>query len=324
MKYQDYYETLGVAKTATQKEIQSAYRKLARKFHPDVNKEPNAEEKFKTINESYEVLKDPDKRKKYDALGANWQAGEHYSPPPGWENANFDFGGRSGSYEYVNGDLGDFSDFFQSLFGGAGRGGRSRSSRMARDLSSRGQDQEVEIGLTLEEAYQGGKKSIRLQRSDLDAAGNPGSSVKEYNVSIPPGIAEGNRIRLAGQGSAGYGGGQAGDLYLIVKYLPHAHFTTEGHDLLMELPVSPWEAALGAKTDVETMTGTVSLTIPPGIQTGQKLRLKGKGMPAKPGGFGDMFVVIKIMVPKKLSHQETELFEELKKISNFNPRKEVR
>ncbi|MGE5404796.1 MAG: DnaJ C-terminal domain-containing protein [Candidatus Saccharibacteria bacterium] len=324
MKYQDYYETLGVQRTATQKEIQAAYRKLARKFHPDVNKEPNAEEKFKAINEAYEVLKDPDKRKKYDALGANWRAGEQYSPPPGWENINFDFGSQPGSYEYVNGDLGDFSDFFQSLFGGGVRGSRSRSSRMTRDYTARGQDQEVEIGLTLEEAYQGGKKAIRLQRSDLDTGSSPSSNIKEYNVSIPAGIAEGNRIRLAGQGSPDYGAGQPGDLYLVVKYLPHTRFKIEGHDLLLELPVSPWEAALGAKVDVETMTGTVSLTIPPGIQSGQKLRLKGKGMPAKPGGHGDMFVIIKIMVPKNLSTKETELFEELKKVSNFDPRKEVK
>lgn len=314
MKYKDYYQALGVSKTATQKEIQAAYRKLARKLHPDVNKAPDAEESFKTINEAYEVLKDPEKRKRYDALGANWREGENYTPPPGWENVQFDFGTSPGGFGFEGGG-GQFSDFFQELFG---RSSSRRSTKERPDWAMRGADQEADIELTLEEAYHGVSKTLRLQQLERDGAGwTP--KIKEINVHIPVGASEGKRIRLAGQGSPGSGGGN-GDLYLRVHILPHQLFNVSGTDLEIEIAISPWEAALGTKVELPTLTGKVNLTIPPGIQSGQKLRLRGKGMPASKGWFGDLYAIIKIAVPKQLSDRERELFEELSRISTFDPR----
>jgi len=309
LEYKDYYKALGVDKTATQKEIQAAYRKLARKLHPDVNKKPDAEESFKAINEAYEVLKDPEKRKRYDSLGANWRDGENYSSPGGWENVHFDFGNGSG-------DAGQFSDFFEGLFGRGRTRGRASEDRPS--WAMRGADQEADIELTLEEAYHGIKKTISLQELEMDGFSYVPKN-REINVNIPSGISEGKRIRLSGQGGAG-SNGQNGDLYLRVHFLPHKTFTLNGSDLEEEITVSPWEAVLGAKVELATMTGTVNLTIPPGVQTGQKLRLRGKGMPASKGAYGDLYAVIKIAVPKKLSERERELFEELSQVSTFNPR----
>lgn len=323
MEYRDYYEILGVSRNATQKEIQAAYRKLARKYHPDVNKEPGAEERFKAINEAYEVLKDPEKRKKYDALGSHWRHGQTYTPPD-WDDIQFDFGSGPGTFTFYEdiGDFSGFSDFFQSLFGSRARGRRSQAYTTV-DWSMPGADQEADIYLTLEEAYRGGKKTVRLQRTTVDEKGQPVTATREYTVNIPPGVQEGNRIRLAGQGSPGIGGGKPGDLYLKFHFLPHRHFRPEGHDLLMDLPVSPWEAALGARIQVPTLDGSVTLTVPAGVQSGQRLRLRGKGLPKKSGGHGDLYAVIKIVIPRTLSPREKELFEELARTSNFDPRKEV-
>jgi curved DNA-binding protein len=315
LKYKDYYQALGVTKTATQKEIQAAYRKLARKLHPDVNKKADAEESFKAINEAYEVLKDSEKRKRYDALGANWREGESYSPPPGWENVQFDFGSGAGGFSFDGGG-GQFSDFFQEMFGRAGSGRRTTQERP--DWAARGSDQEAEIELTLEEAYNGATKTLRLQQLEREGSGWV-PKMKEINVHIPAGAGEGKRIRLAGQGAPG-SGGPNGDLYLRVHLLPHRSFNVNGTDLEVEIAVSPWEAALGAKVELPTVTGKVNLTIPPGVQSGQKLRLRGKGMPASKGWFGDLFAVVKIAVPKQLSDRERELFEELSRISAFDPR----
>ena len=306
MEYKDYYKALGVSKTASQKEIQAAYRKLARKLHPDVNKKPDAEDSFKAINEAYEVLKDPEKRKRYDELGSNWREGQNYSPPPGWENVQYDFGEGPGG----------FSDFFQDLFGRRGAGSRTRAQRP--DFAMRGSDQETDIDLTLEEVYQGTTKSLRLQQMEPEGSGWV-PKIKEINVHIPSGVSEGKRIRLAGQGAPG-SGGPNGDLYLRVHILPHKIFTLNGADLEVEMALSPWEAALGTKVDLPTMTGTVSLTIPPGVQSGQKLRLRNKGMPATKGWYGDLYAVLKIVVPKQLSERERQLFEELSRESSFNPR----
>lgn len=314
MKYKDYYQALGVKKDATQKEIQAAYRKLARKVHPDVNKEPDAEESFKAINEAYEVLKDPEKRQRYDALGANWREGENYSPPPGWENVQFDFGQGPGGFSFQGG-AGQFSDFFQELFG---RAGGRRGTQERPDWAMRGSDQETDIELTLEEAYNGVTKTLRLQQMEREGSGWV-PKVKEINVHIPAGAGEGKRIRLAGQGGPG-SGGPNGDLYLRVHLLPHRWFTLNGSDLETEIVISPWEAALGTKVELPTLTGKVNLTIPSGVQSGQKLRLRGKGMPASKGWFGDLYAVIKIAVPKSLSERERELFEELARISKFDPR----
>jgi len=316
LEYKDYYKALGVDKTAGQKEIQAAYRKLARKLHPDVNKKPDAEDSFKAINEAYEVLKDPEKRKRYDALGANWREGENYSPPPGWENVHFDFGDGTGGFEFRGGEGGQFSDFFEGLFGRGRSHGRASQDRPG--WAMRGADQEADIELTLEESYYGTKKTIGLQQLEMEGSAYV-PKTREINVNIPAGVSEGKRIRLSGQGGTG-SGGQNGDLYLRVHILPHKIFTLNGNDLEEEITISPWEAALGAKVELATMTGTVNLTVPPGVQSGQKMRLRGKGMPVTKGSHGDLYAVIKIVVPKKLSERERELFEELSQVSTFNPR----
>ncbi len=317
VEYKDYYKALGVGKKASQKEIQAAYRKLARKLHPDVNKEPDAEESFKAINEAYEVLKDPEKRQRYDTLGANWREGQSYSPPPGWENVHFDFGDGTGGFEFQGGDAGQFSDFFEQLFGRGRAQGRATQDTAA--WAMRGQDQETDIDLTLEEAFHGGKKTIRLQQMELkDSSYVP--RTREITVNIPAGVSAGKKIRLSGQGGVGTGGGPNGDLYLRVHLLPHRIFTVNGADLEAEVLLSPWEAALGTKVELATMTGSVNLNVPAGVQSGQRLRLRGKGMPFGKGQSGDLYAVIKIVVPKKLSEKEQELFEELARVSNFEPR----
>ncbi len=315
MEYKDYYKALGVSKTASQKEIQAAYRKLARKLHPDVNKKPDAEDSFKAINEAYEVLKDPEKRERYDALGANWREGERYNPPPGgngWSN----FGDGAGSYEFRGGDAGDFSAFFEDLFG-RGRT-RGRSSQDTPGWAMRGADQETDIELTMEEVYHGSKKILRLQQMEIEGDNYVPKS-KEISVNIPEGISEGKRIRLSGQGGPG-AGGQNGDLYLRVHILPHKTFTLNGSNIEVELLISPWEAALGTRLELPTMSGKVNMKVPAGVQTGQKLRLRGKGMPIGKGQYADQFAIIKIVVPKVLNERERELLEELSQVSSFDPR----
>lgn len=320
VKFQDYYQTLGVPKTASQDEIQRAYRKLARKYHPDVNKEKGAEQKFKELSEAYEVLKDPDKRKQYDELGANWKAGQEFKPPPGWKNAKFDFGGPGGFS--FGGD--GFSDFFEMFFGrsaGPGRGGarvrfgpHGAGFDFEQEFQQAGATHEAQITISLEDAYHGAKRQITLS----DNGGPP----KTYDVKIPRGVTEGAKIRLAGQGGPGRGGAPPGDLILIVHLAQHPNFQVDGHDLTTTLPLTPWEAALGAKLPVDTLEGQVTLTIPPGAASGQKLRLRGKGLPHRghPDRHGDLYVLLKIVVPKELSDEERRLFEELAKVSRFDPR----
>jgi curved DNA-binding protein len=329
VKFQDYYDVLGVARTASQEEIQKAYRKLARKYHPDVNKEPGAEDKFKQATEAYEVLKDPEKRKKYDALGPNWQAGQDFTPPPGWEEGahyefrrypegmgGFDFGGARG---------GGFSDFFEALFGGGLGGGARRPGRdraEAGDWSMRGQDLEAEVTISLEEAYRGASKTITLQTVAAGPDGTPQRTSKQLAVTIPAGVTEGTRIRLAGQGGAGIGTGAPGDLFLRVRIAPHPVYELDGHDLLVTVPLAPWEAALGAKVDVPTLDGAVKMTIPPGTQGGQRFRLRGKGLPKERGERGDLYATAQIVVPKTLTADEQQLFQQLAQRSSFNPRHE--
>ncbi len=322
VKFRDYYETLGVSRTASQEEIQRAYRKLARKFHPDVNKAKDAEEKFKEINEAYEVLKDPEKRQKYDQLGSSWQDGQEFRPPPGWESA-FDFGaGAGGRTEFHWGGAGGFSDFFETLFGGRGfrdvRGGRGTGYGPV--WTQAGADQEATLRISLEDAYHGGVRSITLQSQTLGPDGKVSLQAKSYDVKIPPGVLPGQKIRLSGQGEAGIGGGPSGDLYLKVEIEPHPRYRLEGRDIYMELPITPWEAALGCEAGIQTLSGPLSLKVPPGTHSNQKLRLKGRGMPNPKGSPGDLYVVIQIVVPKSLSDRERELFEELKRVSHFNPR----
>ncbi|MBP8645443.1 MAG: DnaJ domain-containing protein [Syntrophobacteraceae bacterium] len=322
IKFKDYYETLGVSRTASQEEIQRAYRKLARKYHPDINKAPNAEEKFKEINEAYEVLKDPEKRSKYDQLGPEWRSGQDFRPPPGWD-FHYDFGqGQGGAergFQWSSGT--GFSDFFESLFGGQGfrsAGGRGTRSRPV--WKQAGSDQEATVRISLEDAFHGATKSITLQVQSVTPDGQLSVQSKNYDVKIPPGILPGQKIRLGGQGGEGVGGGPRGDLYLKVEIEPHPTYRLEGRNLYMDLPVAPWEAVLGVEARLSTLSGVVTVKVPPGTQNGQKLRLRGKGMPNPRGTPGDLYAVVRVMVPTKPSAREKELFEELRRISRFNPR----
>ncbi len=324
VKYRDYYEVLGVPRTASQEDIQKAYRKLARKYHPDVNKAKDAEERFKEVGEAYEVLKDPEKRSKYDQLGENWKDGQEFRPPPGWES-QFGFGRGAGGTEFrwSTGGGGDFSDFFETLFGGMGgfrdAFGRGRTAQEPRWRQA-GADQEAIIRIRLEDAFHGSTKSITLQSQTTSPTGQITVQEKNYEVKIPAGIMSGQKIRLAGQGGEGIGGGPRGDLYLKVEIDPHPVYRVEGRDLYMDLAITPWEAALGTELQVSTLAGPVTMKIPGGTQTGQKLRLRGKGMPNPKGAHGNLYAVITIQVPKKPTERERELFEELRRVSRFNPR----
>ncbi len=318
VKFQDYYETLGVSRTATQEEIQRSYRKLAREHHPDLNKEQGAEEKFKQISEAYEVLKNPETRKKYDQLGAKWKSGQDFSPPEGWENMRVNFGGANAE------DLGGFSDFFETIFGGQFGDRRARpgagTHRAQRPRQQRGQDVEAAVTISLEDAHSGATKSISLQVTDRDEAGQPVRSAKTYDVKIPAGTTNGAVIRLRGQGGSGVGGGPAGDLHLRINMAPHPLFRAHGHDLELIALIAPWEAALGAKIDITTLDGSVSMTIPPGAQSGQRFRLRGKGLPRRGDDRGDLYVEVRVTVPKELSDAERRLYEQLRDESAFDPR----
>jgi curved DNA-binding protein len=310
--FRDYYEVLGVPRDASEEDIRRAYRKLARQNHPDVNKEPGAEDRFKEISEAYEVLRDPEKRERYDRLGANWKAGQDVSGAQGFEG--FEGFGQQGGFgdirfDFGGGDAGgDFSDFFEGLFGARGsRGGR----RAGFDgFSMRGSDQEMVLELSLEEAARGGRRKISL------------ADGRDYEVNIPAGVRDGQRIRLAGEGGAGMSGGPSGDLFLRVRLRPHPHFRVEGRDLHTDLPVTPWEAALGATVSVPTLEGSSRVRVPPGSSCGRKLRLRGQGMPGPRGGHGDLYAAVKIEVPKTLTDEEREHFEALASVSPFNPRGE--
>jgi len=335
VKYQDYYETLGVSRDANQKQIHAAYRKLARKYHPDINKSSDAEDRFKHIGEAYEVLRDPDKRKRYDALGENWKAGQDFTPPPGWEFFNFGGGSRSragarsggNGYEFrIFDGFGDspfsgFSDFFETLFGGGTGGfGSAASSGQGRSRAQtrRVQDQEAEITISLEEAYRGTRRSLTLESRDA-RSGRATGEAKTLEVKIPAGTLDGHRLRLRGQGGT-FDDGAQGDLYLRVRIAAHSIFRLDGTDLELDAPVAPWEAALGARIEVPIIGGRASVKLQPGTQSGRRLRLRGKGFPKKSGGHGDLYVRIRIEVPKQLSARERQLFEDLSKSSKFNPR----
>lgn len=321
VKFQDYYEILGISREATQKEIQTAYRKLARKYHPDINKSSEAEEKFKQINEANEVLKDPEKRKMYDQLGHNWKNGQEFTPPSGWDRRS-NFGGGGSEFHFSGGDFGDFSDFFSSIFGNGGYEGFSNGrSTGRRNRVSKGEDLEAEINITLEEAYHGGNKNIQMQVTERGADGRVSQSLKDYSVKIPKGITDGKKIRLRGQGNPGIGGGPAGDLYLKVHLLTHKNFEIKDSDLITAVHLTPWEAVLGTKVAVNTLDGKIKMNIPAGTQGEQRFRLRGKGMP-KGNTSGDLFVVAKIVVPKTVTDEERELLELWAKKSSFNPRNE--
>lgn len=316
MEYKDYYKILGIERNATQEEIKKRYRKLARECHPDACKDdPTAEKRFKEIGEAYEVLKDPDKRSRYDALGNNWQEGQNFRPPPGFENVFSEeiFGrqgrqgrGRTFHFDFGQGSArpgtggGGFSDFFESLFGDVDMGGQGRG----RASASKGGDLETEVEISIEEAHGGTNREIQLQGA---------GTAKRLNVRIPAGAYEGMKIRLAGQGNPGPGG--AGDLYLKVRLSSNGKYKLEGNDIIEDISIAPWDAALGIIKEIQTPDGTCNLKIPPGVSSGQRLRLKGRGLAHK----GDFFVQIKIVMPKDLTSEEKRLFTELKKVSSFNP-----
>jgi curved DNA-binding protein len=313
MEYRDYYKILGVERSADQESIKRSYRKLARKYHPDVSKEPDAEAKFKELNEAYEVLKDPEKRAAFDQLGANWQAGQDFQPPPGWDQG-FEFHG--GGYTQV--DPEQFSDFFESLFGresfGGARGFRQSAGRSAR----RGENTHAKILIDVEDAFHGTTRTLTLRHSEVGADGRPQVRERNINVKIPVGIAPGQQIRLSGQGEAGFGGAEAGDLYLEVEFKPHALYHLDGKTLYLDLPVAPWEAALGATVRAPTPTGPVDLKIPTNSRAGSKLRLKGRGLPAKEPG--DLFVVLQIALPPADSEAAKHAYQQMEKAFDFEPR----
>ncbi len=315
MDYKDYYKILGVARDASQDEIKRVYRRLARKYHPDVSKEKNAEDRFKEVQEAYEVLKDPEKRAAYDQLGSNWRSGQEFRPPPDW-GKDFEFTTSFGG----PGEDGGFSDFFSSLFGarspfgqqgGPGRRGFARS----------GEDHVAKIEIDLEHAFRGGTQTIELKSPQLSDDGRVAVKPRTLRVTIPAGVIEGQRIRLAGQGSAGIGGGPAGDLYLEIGLRPHRLLEVEGRDVTLTLPIAPWEAALGATIQTPTLAGPVDLRIPPGAKSGQRLRLKGRGLPgATPG---DQYVVLKIVLPPVDTPEARAFFEKMKHELPFEPRAEL-
>ena len=307
MQYKDYYKILGVKRDASEDEIKKAYRKLARKYHPDVSKEKNAEEKFKEVNEANEVLGDTEKRAAYDNLGS-YQPGQDFRPPPGWGG-----GGRGGPQDFGNMD---FGDLFSQMYGGAGQG-----HHHARGFAQSGRDFEVALEVTLEEAFESAEKILQLEIPEPSAQGMMVRVPRTIKVRIPKGATEGQRLRLTGKGGAGQHGGVAGDLFLRIKLLPHPWFKpSEAHDLSMDVPLAPWEAALGASVDIPTLAGKVRLKVKPGSRSGQKMRLTGKGLPKPKEGHGDLYAVFQIVTPETLSDKERELFEELQQVSTFNPR----
>ena len=309
MKFKDYYQTLGVERSATQDDIKHAYRRLARKYHPDVSKEADAETRFKDIGEAYAVLKDPEKRVAYDQMGSSWKAGQDFQPPPGWD-AGFEFSGR----EAGPGDAAEFSDFFETLFGRQGWGAQPHRASM----HAQGQDHHAKVMIDLHDAYRGAKRSISLRMPMLDAQGRVATHERTLDVSIPKGVRAGQHLRLAGQGGPGLGEGPAGDLYLEIDFNPHSNFRADGRDVYLDLPVAPWEAALGASVSTPTPEGPVQLTIPPDSAAGRQLRLKGRGIPGTPPG--DLYVVLKIALPPADSEVKREAYRAMAQAFDFNPR----
>jgi curved DNA-binding protein len=316
MEYRDYYKILGIQKTASDNDIKQAYRRLARKYHPDVSKEANAEEKFKDVQEAYEVLKDTEKRKAYDQLGANWKQGQEFRPPPGWD-ANTHFNRSRTGETFQESDMEGFSDFFANIFGGAQqRRGRGQGFR---EFRQRGQDQHAKISITLEDAFHGTTRTIQMQMPELDANGQMHHALRTIKVTIPAGAKSGQQLRLAKQGAPGMGGGEAGDLYFEVDIEPHTMFSLKGSDVYLTLPVTPWEAALGSDVKIPTLGGQVGLKLAPNSQTGQKLRLKGRGMPGKPNA-GDQYAILQILTPPAQTDEQKQVYKQMAQIMPFNPR----
>ena len=304
MKYKDYYGVLGVERDASAADIKRAYKRLARKFHPDVSKEPDAEERFKQVGEAYDVLRDTDKRATYDNLGSGWHAGDEFSPPPGW-NVEANFGGGNAGEKF------DFSDFLDSMFGGRAPHGDPFGAHF-HDARARGGDERAMIVITLEEAFHGGERSLSVKSGR--------GATRKLKVKIPAGIQEGQQIRLAGQGRTGPGG-RSGDLFLGVEFAPHPIFRMQRRDVHMNLPITPWEAALGATVKVPTLGSKVDLKIPAGSQTGRKLRLKGKGLSGSKAG--DQYVTLQIVTPAADDEAAKRFYRSMAEKFDFDPRKNI-
>jgi curved DNA-binding protein len=313
MEYKDYYKIMGVDRKATQDDIKRADRKLARKYHPDVSSERDAETRFKEVGEAYEVLKDPEKRAAYDELGSQWRAGQDFRPPPGWD-AGFEFSeaGRGRAEDF------GFSDFFESLFGRHQRTPGSGAGAGYQSVHARGQDHHARVMVSIEDSVNGATRAISLRMPEVTPDGHVVTRERTLNVRIPKGIRQGQQIRLGGQGGAGIGAAPAGDLYLEVVFQPHERYSTDGGDIYLELPVSPWEAALGASIKLKVPTGSVDLKVPPGAQSGKKLRLKGLGLPGKEPG--DLYVVLKVVIPPADTEQAREAYRHMQRQFKFNPR----
>jgi len=312
MEYKDYYATLGVPRDASAEDIKRAYRRLARKYHPDVSKEPKSEARFKELGEAYEVLKDPAKRAAYDRLGSGWQSGQDFRPPPDWD-AGFDFGG---------GGVTDFSDFFEALFGQAARSPRGRAGAGRRGRSpfqAPGEARRAQVLVDLAAAYQGAGRPLALQVQQADARGRVTTRERKLEVTIPRGVHAGQELRLAGQGDPGMGGGPPGDLYLEIAFRPHPLYRVEGRDVSLDLPLAPWEAALGAKVEVPTPDGRVELRVPAGSADGARLRLRGRGIPASPPG--DLYVVLRLVLPPAEDEAARAFYRDMAaRFGSFRPR----
>ncbi|MFZ1100389.1 MAG: DnaJ C-terminal domain-containing protein [Steroidobacteraceae bacterium] len=327
MEFRDYYHVLGVERTATADQIKSAWRRLARKYHPDVSKEPDAEKRFKDMQEAYEVLRDPEKRAAYDQLGSQWKSGEQFRPPPDW-GSGFEFGGGRGgpggpgggrrrrAEQPANGpsEDGDFSDFFGSLFGGG--------SPFAQRRPRGGRDHHARIDIDLAAAFRGTTTLLELKRPELKPDGTLEVRTHTVRVTIPAGVTEGQLIRLAGQGEGAPEGGSAGDLYLETHILPDPLYQLDGRDVTLTLPVAPWEAALGASVTVPTLGGPVDMRIAPGAESGQKLRLRGRGLPGQPPG--DQYVQLKIVLPPASTPEAKSLYEQMRSSLDFDPRAQLK
>lgn len=312
MEFRDYYQILGVAKTATTEEVKKAYRRLARKYHPDVSKEPEAEKHMKEVNEANAVLSDPEKRAAYDQLGSRYRAGQEFQPPPDWD-AGFEFSGPGPSPA----DDADFSDFFANLFGHTGR-----ARHGADDFRMRGQDRHAKILIDLADTYHGATRTITLHVPQADEHGRVGVRAHTLHVRIPKGVKEGQHIRLSGQGSPGLGGSPAGDLFLEVQFAPDARYRIEGRDVFQTIPVTPWEAALGASIEAPTPSGPVQVKVPGGSQSGRKLRLKGRGIPGTPPG--DLYLVLDVVLPPADSDKAREIYATMARELDFDPRGKMR
>jgi curved DNA-binding protein len=314
MKYKDYYAALGVARDASPEDVKKAYRKLAQKYHPDVTKDPKGEERFKEIAEAYQTLKDPEKRAAYDQLGKGYASGQEFRPPPGWEERfQAGGGGAPGGFSFEDIDLSDLFEQFGAR--GRGPGGRGRAA-----MPIPGEDYEVAVHLTLEDALRGTQVDLQLQLPEHDAQGRMHRATKTIKARIPKGATHGQRLRLRGQGGKGVNGGRDGDIYLDIALHPHPLYRPSGHDIYLDLPLAPWEAALGATVEVPTPHGAVNLKVPPGTAAGAKMRLAKKGLPKPDGGEGDLYAIVQIVNPTVLDDRERELFRQLGEASRFDPR----